>query len=174
MKEELAHLVLKPLTWTLGIGSEASQGSATRVSSMQMTAVARMYALDTTDGLDLTPFTWNVAIDDLPVSGSSSPQTVGMISCYMLVGSIGPAAELTANISLSPDAMRDLVSSAANGFAPTLIRLDVRTKSGETTPEGQALQWDTNNEPEIEIAKVEIFTTRHDKQTEGISGASAW
>lgn len=56
MKEELAHLVLKPLTCTLGIGSEVSQDAATAVSSMQMTAVASMYALDTADGLGPNTF----------------------------------------------------------------------------------------------------------------------
>ncbi|SYZ52289.1 hypothetical protein CPBF367_10930 [Xanthomonas arboricola pv. juglandis] len=55
--------------------------------------------------------------------------------------------------------MRNLVSSVANGFVPTAIRLQVPTKPGEATQEGLAFTWDTNNEPEIEIAKVEILTT---------------
>ncbi|APP76884.1 hypothetical protein BJD12_18485 [Xanthomonas vesicatoria ATCC 35937] len=185
--EQIAHIELKPLTWTLGIGAEAAQGSPATVGSMQMTAVASMYALVTTDGLDLAPFTWEVSISDRPAIGlPPPPHTVGMVSCYPLVGGtepmvscyplvggtepmvscyplVGgtePGAELAAFVTLTTEAMRNLVSSAANGFVPTAITLEVRTKPGEATPEGFAFSWDTDNEPEIEIAKVEVFTTR--------------
>ncbi|MCC8597950.1 hypothetical protein LN475_15030 [Xanthomonas vesicatoria] len=187
MTEQIAHIELKPLTWTLGIGAEAAQGSPATVGSMQMTAVASMYALVTTDGLDLAPFTWEVSISDRPAIGlPPPPHTVGMVSCYPLVGGtepmvscyplvggtepmvscyplVGgtePGAELAAFVTLTTEAMRNLVSSAANGFVPTAITLEVRTKPGEATPEGFAFSWDTDNEPEIEIAKVEVFTTR--------------
>ncbi|WP_236517597.1 hypothetical protein [Xanthomonas phaseoli] len=161
MTEQIAHIELKPLTWTLGIGAEAAQGSPAAVCSMQMTAVASMYALVTTDGLDLAPFTWEVSISDRPAIGlPPPPHTVGMVSCYPLVGGTEPGAELAAFVTLTTEAMRNLVSSAANGFVPTAITLEVRTKPGEATPEGFAFSWDTDNEPEIEIAKVEVFTTR--------------
>ncbi|SYZ52290.1 hypothetical protein CPBF367_10940 [Xanthomonas arboricola pv. juglandis] len=80
--EQIAHIELKPLTWTLAVGAEASQGSAVTVGSMQMTAVASMYALVTTDGLDLAHFTWNVSITDrLAIGLPPPPHTVGMMSC---------------------------------------------------------------------------------------------
>ncbi|MCC8671652.1 hypothetical protein LN461_20180 [Xanthomonas arboricola] len=164
MKEQVALLELRPLTWTLGIGAEAAQGSPATVGSMQMTAVASMYALVTTDGLDLAPFTWEVSITDRPTIGlSPPPDTVGLISCYPLAGGTEPGAELAAFVTLTTEAMQNLVSSAASGFTPTAIRLQVRTKPGEATPEGLAFTWDTDNEPEIEIAKVEILTTHEGK-----------
>ncbi|WP_223670227.1 hypothetical protein [Xanthomonas citri] len=161
MTEQFAHIELKPLTWTLAVGAEAAPGSPATVGSMQMTAVASMYALVTIDGLDLTPFTWEVSIGDRPAIGLPPLlHTVGMVSCYPLVGGTEPGAELAAFVTLTTEAMRNLVSSAANGFVPTAIRLQVRTKPGEATPEGFAFTWDTDNEPEIEIAKVELITTR--------------
>ncbi|MEA9558429.1 hypothetical protein VC273_21820 [Xanthomonas nasturtii] len=50
MKEQFAHIVLNPLTCTLGIVSEASDGSPARVGSMPTTALASRHALDSTDG----------------------------------------------------------------------------------------------------------------------------
>ncbi|WP_238601325.1 hypothetical protein [Xanthomonas arboricola] len=161
MTERLAHIELKPLTWSLGIGTDATtEATSATVGSVQMTAIASMYALVTTDGLDLAPFTWNVSITDLLAIGlQPPPHTLGMMSCYPIAGGTEPAAELAAFVTLTTEAMRNLVSSATNGFVPTALRLQVRSKPGEATPEGFAFIWDTNNEPEIEIARIEILTT---------------
>ncbi|MEB2187739.1 hypothetical protein VDS18_17860 [Xanthomonas campestris pv. campestris] len=159
--ESTKSLLLKPSSWTLGVGSRAASGVQTTLPTMNMRAVADMAALQTSDGFDLTPFTWEISIsaDGTVIGQQPSPGTVGSVACYITSG-VEQGAELYASITLAADSMRELVTASASGFVPTGIWLKISGASGEDTPDGATLVWDTNNEPEIEITEARIFTQR--------------
>ncbi|MCF8828576.1 hypothetical protein VDG03_18385 [Xanthomonas campestris pv. raphani] len=154
-------LLLKPLSGTLGVGSRAAPSLEATLPTMSMKAAADMAVLETSDGFDLAGFTWEVSISagGEVVGQQQSPGIVGRVACYLTSG-LEQGAELYAAITLAPDAMRDLVTASANGFVPIGIWLKISGASGEETPDGATLVWDTDNEPEIEIAEARIFTQR--------------
>ncbi|MEB1134202.1 hypothetical protein VDP36_06990 [Xanthomonas campestris pv. campestris] len=143
----------------MAVGSHAAAGLEATSPSMTLRALSDMASLQTSGGLDLAPFTWQVSIsaDGAVIGRQPSPGTVGSVACYITAGH-EQGAEIYASITLAPDAMRELMTASANGFVPIHICLEVRGASGEATPDGVTLIWDTDNEPEMEIAEARIFT----------------